>query len=121
MQDGKMLSINMLFYNAAVGSDGSGIYLMNIPSGFTINTTVAPVYDGTNLLGNLGNVFCKLIGYNDLGTGTAFVYDSTHYYLAMYGGNYVQAILFGVSPGGRFSMGGGYTYHVSVNILIPIN
>lgn len=80
LQMGKMLFVKYFFNQSGAGTAGSGIYLFNIPSGFTINTTVVPAVNAK--IPNLGSASSVSVGN---GIGIPYVYDSTHYALFLNG------------------------------------
>jgi hypothetical protein len=54
---GKMLYINYFFQQTVAGTAGTGIYLFNLPPGFTVNATPTPLYVSVLNFSNLGPVF----------------------------------------------------------------
>jgi len=117
MQNGKILFINLTFTNAAVGTDGSGVYRFNLPSGFSINTAVAIPFDGTNYTGHLGSAFIDWPStpIAVLAYGVGVTYDSTHYYLVLMDQNE------NINPYGSSWYGVQEVFYITANLIIPIN
>jgi len=81
MQIGKILHIIYGFSQPVAGSSGAGGYLFNLPSGFTINTTVCPFLSSSIgvFAGNcIGTANIVVTGVNN-GLGVCLAYDSSHY------------------------------------------
>ena len=97
LQMGKILFVKFFFNENAGGADGSGVYLFNIPTGFTINTTVAPISNNQSTFGN-----CTCLNNLASGFGAVVIGDSTHYMLIAYAStttqaNYVSNTWYGMS------------------------
>lgn len=78
---------NVLFLTLSItavngsGSNGSGMYLFNLPSGFTMNPSIVSFPNSVFALGS-GTAYVQSNGDN--GSGIALAYDSTHYILLLY-------------------------------------
>jgi len=114
LQSGKTLYINMTFTNTSTGTDGSGPYRFSMPTGFTINTTVAPIFDGTNYTGHLGVNYIQVLSASILGTGDCFTYDSTHYYPVLCDGTFAS------NPFADTWYGVHFNFYMTLNLIIPI-
>jgi hypothetical protein len=108
LQINNILFIQMRFSQSQLGLAGLGSYLFNLPSGFTVNTTIAPT---GACLGSAN----ATTGTSAYASGDASVYDSTHYTLGMGTGgtSYIVGALY------YSLLNLNLTY--SANLIIPIN
>jgi hypothetical protein len=127
---GKILYVFMIYSQSALGVTGSGIYLFNIPPGFTINTTIAPVYNQTTATSATPRYFSALgswfqcasntspsLSNIPISMGCAAVYDATHY-LAV--NTYSWAYLVGETPSQTPGLGDMTYLTYSAMLSIPI-
>ena len=82
LQQGKVLfvTLSITAVNGS-GSNGSGVYLFNLPSGFTMNTSIVSFPNSDFAI---GSATAYVQGNGDNGTGIAIAYDSTHYALFLF-------------------------------------
>jgi hypothetical protein len=82
MQIGKVLFIKYQYrQTAAAATPGSGFYIFNLPPGFTINTTVAPLYVSLTNFCSVGNSTINLNGTSQLSAfGVCVPYNTTSQY-----------------------------------------
>lgn len=81
LQIGYLLNIRYNFTCNSSGSGGSGAYIFNIPSGFTIDTSVVPTFASTARAA-LGCGFVINYSSSIAGFAVPYVYDSTNYLIA---------------------------------------
>jgi len=118
LQHGKRLFISLNVSNPAVGSSGDGIYSLNLPPGYTIDSTAAPVGSGYAFASCLGPVY---VVANRHGVGSSFPLGTTSYYLYLYnsapysGGPFVLSYYWASSW-----YSAGQTFVISANLSIPI-
>jgi len=118
LQNGKFLFLNITINNASAGaSPGAGLYLLNIPSAFTINMTIAP-FSSDLCTGPLGPTVIYSSTFGS-GPGMSFTYDSTHYYMMLYKGYQGQTYTYGFYQPGWYDTTNPSV--LSANLTIPIN
>ncbi|MBX9733341.1 MAG: hypothetical protein K2X37_04710, partial [Chitinophagaceae bacterium] len=82
LQQGKLLLLTLSITGVLSGStNGTGTYLFNLPSGFTINNSIV-TFPLSNF--SLGSSSTYSQSNNDFGTGIALANDVTHYALYVY-------------------------------------
>jgi len=113
LQVGKLLYIQMYFSSPNAGSAGNGIYLFNLPTGFTMNTSVVPAYSATAQF-CLGSAQNTISGSGSV--GGAIAYNSGNY--CLYGSDPFGDLSF-IQSGFYDLSNAGVNYATS--LIVPIN
>lgn len=83
---GMMLYLKVDFNQTGTsGTAGSGTYLIEIPCGFVVDTTLQPVVDTTNATRIIGSSISAPRPNSYASKGQAVIYDSTHVTWSAYG------------------------------------
>lgn len=117
---GKVLHLNYFLHTSTVGAGGSGTYLFPLPSGFTIDTVLAPPTTVPNQFieswgVNLGAAFSHVTNNVNDGVGFVSVFDGTHVIMGTLNGTVNTLVWVG---SGSFSLVTPESY--SFDAQIPI-
>jgi len=121
LQMGKMLFINMNFSQINAGSAGSGYYLFNLPTGFSINTSVSGVLSvGSPYSYPSAGSCIATLGNNSYDTGSVLVHSSSFYALALYNASLNSSFIIGNVGSGYYILGNAIVTY-SATAMLPIN
>jgi hypothetical protein len=88
----KTLFINFFYSQTTAGTVGSGTYLFNLPPGFTINTTIAPLYVSTTNFSSIGTITAARNSAAASFYGTCVAFNTTNYALLASGFNSARTL-----------------------------
>jgi hypothetical protein len=121
LQVGKLLFINMNFSQTVAGIAGNGYYLFNIPSAFTINTSITGTFSSSSPypIPCIGNCIISF-GSSTYSVGSVAVYNSS---------NYMFLVGYSTSAAASFVGGFGSAYYnlgnvnvvYTTTVTVPIN
>lgn len=117
LQVGKILYVKFIFTNVSItgATSGSGTYLFNIPSGFTINSSIVTFSNPDFAMGS--SIFKNGSG-SVIGFGIVTAHNSTNYKIMMYT-NGVTAFNFLSST--YLAINNATLYSYSASVQVPIN
>jgi len=117
LQVGKMLYVSFYYSQATPGSAGSGTYLFNLPSGFSINTSIINAASTSYTGSVLGTASMNNIGVGS-GWGQVLAYNSTQYQILINspGSSSSQPL-----SSSYFNLGSTNTLIYTAYLMVPVN